>query len=658
MTPPPPPQIGPPAAPAQPGYRPSRLWRLAVWALVAVYIACVVRTAWLSDDAYITFRTVENVVDGYGPRWNVVDRVQTYTHPLWMWFLAGLRALTGELYFTSLAASLVLSVAGVVLIAGKLARDARAAVVVLVVLVSSRAFVDYSTSGLENPMTHLLLLAFATVALRSEDTPARLRWLALLAGLTACTRTDLLLMLLPVLALDAWRARWWPAVRALAFGFAPLIAWSAFATVYYGFPHPNTALAKLFCLGVPAADLWAQGWLYLQTTAIQDPVTALGLIAGLLAALLGNVTTRLLALGIVVQVGYVARVGGDFMLGRFLTAPLVVAVACLASAAWLRRGSIALAMLVMIGVATALCPRIPFLSGGDYRGQGQVAHGIWDERGSYYEHLGLLSAHRVPFLPASSTTYDEVASEARPEIRLMTSVGGPGYVGGRRLHLVDPLVCDPLLARLPAFDPRRWRPGHTKRRVPEGYFESIAHADNRIVHPGLAEYYDALTLVTRAPLFDGARWGAILGLATGRYDAALQRFLDEAYRTPPARQVPAARLAHETQPWVRWTDTDAIVLCDGGVDVRFESVTTGKTLVAALHSGGRYRLRFSLRGQDVGVAEITTPSTPLPVISHHRAEVPEPARAGFDRIHVSYVFGESQVPIPVLASLILDPPGG
>ena len=54
----------------------------------------VVRTAWLSDDAYITFRTVMNAIGGYGLRWNVADRVQTYTHPLWMGVLVALRAVT------------------------------------------------------------------------------------------------------------------------------------------------------------------------------------------------------------------------------------------------------------------------------------------------------------------------------------------------------------------------------------------------------------------------------------------------------------------------------------------------------------------------------------------------------------------------------------
>ena len=41
-------------------------------------------TAWLCDDAYITFRVVDNLPGGFGLRWNTFERVQAYTNPLWM----------------------------------------------------------------------------------------------------------------------------------------------------------------------------------------------------------------------------------------------------------------------------------------------------------------------------------------------------------------------------------------------------------------------------------------------------------------------------------------------------------------------------------------------------------------------------------------------
>ena len=48
-----------------------------------VFAVILFRTAWISDDALISFRTVLNVTHGYGLTFNIVERVQTFTHPLW-----------------------------------------------------------------------------------------------------------------------------------------------------------------------------------------------------------------------------------------------------------------------------------------------------------------------------------------------------------------------------------------------------------------------------------------------------------------------------------------------------------------------------------------------------------------------------------------------
>src|SRR5262245_21524173 len=57
-------------------------------AILIVTFACAVTVAvflkaWVSEDAFITFRYVANVLAGHGPVFNVGERVQGYTHPLW-----------------------------------------------------------------------------------------------------------------------------------------------------------------------------------------------------------------------------------------------------------------------------------------------------------------------------------------------------------------------------------------------------------------------------------------------------------------------------------------------------------------------------------------------------------------------------------------------
>ena len=67
------------------------------------------RTAWMSDDAHITLRTIRNFLAGVGLRWNLVERVQSYTHPLWLFVLSPLHWLTGEYYLTVLFPSVAFS---------------------------------------------------------------------------------------------------------------------------------------------------------------------------------------------------------------------------------------------------------------------------------------------------------------------------------------------------------------------------------------------------------------------------------------------------------------------------------------------------------------------------------------------------------------------
>src|SRR5579862_5535145 len=125
--------------------RPALSPLAAVW--LPLFSVALVRTAWVSDDAYLTFRTIDNFVNGYGLRWNIAERVQVYTHPLWMWLVTAFYFVTREAYFTSLALSAGLTLLTVWLLI-RMAPSRWSASLGLTILLLSRAFLDYSTSGL------------------------------------------------------------------------------------------------------------------------------------------------------------------------------------------------------------------------------------------------------------------------------------------------------------------------------------------------------------------------------------------------------------------------------------------------------------------------------------------------------------------------------
>ena len=135
---------------------------------MALFLFAVFQSAWLCDDAFISFRTADNFVHGYGLTWNVQERVQAYTHPLWLFLFSAVYFVTREPFYTGIFLSMAVSAAAVGLFAWKIARSGAAAALGVLVLAASVAFVDYSTSGLENPLTHLLLALFLWVYLAQD----------------------------------------------------------------------------------------------------------------------------------------------------------------------------------------------------------------------------------------------------------------------------------------------------------------------------------------------------------------------------------------------------------------------------------------------------------------------------------------------------------
>ena len=80
----------------------------------------------------------------------------------------GVYAVTRKADYTAIFLSLASSVAAVAWFAWNIAKTEAGAVLGVLVLTVSVAFVDYSTSGLENPLTHLILVLFLWLYLTRE----------------------------------------------------------------------------------------------------------------------------------------------------------------------------------------------------------------------------------------------------------------------------------------------------------------------------------------------------------------------------------------------------------------------------------------------------------------------------------------------------------
>ena len=115
----------------------------------------------------------------------------------------------------------------------------------------------------------------------------------------------------------------------------------------------------------------------------------------------------------------------------------------------------------------------------------------------------------------------------KPAIVAHGQVGRYAFEAGDMVHFVDPWLCDPLLMRLPVWDTKGWRIGHFIRRMPPGYMESLAAGTNRIVHPGLRRFYEALHTVITEPVFAQQRLATLWQLLRGDFAGDLATYVDE-----------------------------------------------------------------------------------------------------------------------------------
>jgi arabinofuranosyltransferase len=571
-----------------------------ILALVVVGIV-LVRTAWVCDDAYITFRTIDNFLHGHGLRWNVAERVQSFTHPLWLILLTPFIALTGEPYYTTLVVSVTLTLATLAFILRCVSATPQNAVIAVSILLFSRAFIEYSTSGLENPLSHLLLTGFFYVYLTRPLDRRTVAGLSFLASLLALNRLDsAVLVALPLLhALVASRRErvLIPAVIA----FLPFIGWEVFSVLYYGFPFPNTAYAKLNT-GTPPAELAMQGFLYLAESAGSDPLTLAVVAAACVASIRRRGRETWAVAGILMTLVYVVRVGGDFMSGRFLTAPFIVAVVLLAVRQWqMSRAEVVMALSVVV-LAGAGARQMPFISGSDFgyeTGQHRaIAHtGITDERQFYYRSTGLLRALEGSIRPPDSLWVEQgMAARTASSVTVRGDIGFFGYFAGPRVFIIDyHALADPLLAHLPAL--ARWRVGHFVRRLPDGYEASVIGGRNAISDPAVAAYYDKLQLITRGPVLDRARLRALVDMNLGRYDRLLKDY--------GWVLVPTGHVVGRRAEGAEWDSPGTVPFLERGVRVVADRPIEAHGVELTLSGDDDYTIAYLLAGHEVGRQQVT-----------------------------------------------------
>lgn len=512
----------------------------------------MVLNAWIVDDAYITFRSVDNFLNGYGLKWNVDERVQVYTHPLWMFVVSFFVFLTSEFFFTVLILSGVLSFFATVIayfiVINKTKDFLWKGYLILLSLMASNAFFDYASSGLENSLSYLIAAIFLYYFLdytNSENNfensifvEKSIFVLFFLASLAFMNRVDTILIYIPPLIYIICFSRiqsYLNIIKIVMLSTIPATGWLLFSLVYYGYPFPNTAYAKALHAEYPFDWKIQRGLEYLTNSATWDVASWLILACALFLIIKNRLYAHLsLYAGMLFYLFYVgiSAASATHMSGRFLALPFFVATILFVDSLSSRRFADFVCLFLVLYIAVSPVSAVKFGT-PLYTPYSYNINTIDTKWFALKEGAALLNWRPGKKMPDHEWYHYGEFLRFRPERVIVGgafggyAIGFAGFAVGPEKHIVDIVaLSDPLLSKLPPYRPddtKEWVSGHFPRHIPEGYLESLETGDNLVQDLRIREYYDQVLIITRSPIFSWKRMSVIAKMNLGKFDHLLRK---------------------------------------------------------------------------------------------------------------------------------------
>lgn len=301
-------------------------YKLIFLLTVIALLLFTLRRQYIMDDAFISFRYAQNLINGHGLVWNIGERVEGYSNFSWtmlvalfLWFNVPAET------FTHLA-GITLHV-GCILVTYQLAlkvlKSRDWSLLVMILVGTSYTVSGMATSGLETPLQMLLfLLAGYLYALGVEDgwTNRRILWLSLTLNFALLTRPDSIVLAGAAAVGLFFTSKQWNNKRITSFVVPFLLialTFSVWKLSYYGSILPNSYYAKVrgasgLFYGLFYVYLFSVTYLYLPFILMSawktKDLCRENRIVGHIALFCG------------VWLLYIVYVGGDFMDFRFMVA--------------------------------------------------------------------------------------------------------------------------------------------------------------------------------------------------------------------------------------------------------------------------------------------------------------------------------------------------
>ena len=463
--------------------------------------------------------------------WNWGERTQVFTHPAWFLLLSVAHVLSGGLFepnilkysFLFLSLSLCLGAIWLFFL-GLRGLQKGVVVVFFLCLLGSQAFIDYTSSGLENPLSYFLvtLIAYRFFSDRCDG------FFFLLCALLFLTRMDYALLLLP-LCFYAWRSCGYK-ISVVFFASSLCLSWLVFATWYFGHPLPNTFLAKTN-IDASLMTFVKQGLFYYARTLTQDPVTLFVMLCVVVACCYDVLRNRRLsrhaaaAGGVVLYGLYVLWIGGDFMQGRFFSIPFVMSLFC--GSLYLKKTNFHLEFLhfprhrpfvsmVLLLMVMSSCVSIA---------QRFKESFVLEKSLRYRNYHGVVNERRFQGRGWGwGVDFQSYQDSAPSLVRLECCPGAVSLASNGSEYIIDNIsLGSPYLSRIPA----QWsRVGHAGCRIPTDMEAWVVGASDALPDPHVNAFFSDIREVVRGDLFSWDRMKKIvrINLSDNKIDHSSKRY--------------------------------------------------------------------------------------------------------------------------------------
>ena len=486
-----------------------------VWIFLLYFAFLTLVHSWIGEDFLITVRSILNFIHGFGPVYNIGERVQAYTHPLWFFLMSGVIVVTKEIFYSTVLISVLFSFLAVLLISKAHGFEKKPSYFITFILfiTFSSAFMDYTSSGLENPLGYLLFSALVWCFYKNHYF-----YLPLLAALLFLNRYDYLFIFVPFLIFYLIQPREWKG-KLLSFSISGFIilSWLVFSLYYYGSLFPSTYYAKTMSSVYKDADVFVNtlnALNYYKATMLRDFLTFLPFIFCFvfIRSQFLSKKDRLLVFSVLPYLLYIFWIGGDFMQGRFFATPFFLIAPvfikcffhfCKTFFVKFPKFVIGVCLLMLMSSLLLSYKSFPivelFIGAKPYWPMNALEILTVDERAVFFEKP-------LNYFNESAKQINESYERwGKPQQGFKSHffcgyLGISGLIMGKENHIVDFCgLSDFFLATLKP--PYKLYPGHSYRRLPLGYMSTILSKGkvNYICDKNTREHWENIKEKTRAP---------------------------------------------------------------------------------------------------------------------------------------------------------------